>query len=350
MRLKRVTLLLFLPVFTFLALFLLMFGYFSRAVSTPFPGFQRTVEFIVHPGENVDQIGKRLEELGVIESSLIFRGYLFLNSSLANSIQAGEYLLEQPLSVKEIVELFQQGRFDVKFTLPEGLRLEEICQRLSQNSKVNFSPEEIFVAASNIDFSFAFLKDLPPKTNLEGFLFPDTYIVPKDSEPREVVDIMLTNFEKKFNQDFLRATSEKGLSLYETVTLASIVEREVKFSSDRPLVAGILLKRLENGWALEADATVQYAKANLYCNLEYECNWWPQEITQEDLEIDSLYNTRKNPGLPPGPICNPGIESLKAVLNPQESPYWYYLSDNEGKIHYSKTLEEHNQKRIIYLY
>lgn len=137
----------------------------------------------------------------------------------------------------------------------------------------------------------------------------------------------------------------------EVLILASIVEREVKFNNDRPIVAGILLKRLEKNWPLQADATVQYAIASAKCKgKSAKCgNWWPKNLTREDLKIKSPYNTYLYPGLPPGPICNPGLAAIEAVLNPVGSEYWFYLSDEEGKMHYAKTAEEHEENISKYL-
>ena len=162
---------------------------------------------------------------------------------------------------------------------------------------------------------------------------------------------MRENFDKKYaglTQD------SGGLTQDEIVTFASIVEREVAKEEDRKKVAGILIKRWRNGWPLEADATVQYAKVNVKCQmLEVKgmksCQWWPEELTDSDLKLDSPYNTRQNVGLPPTPISNPGLSALKAVAAPQQTPYWYYLTDDNGVTHYSKTLAEHNANIARYL-
>jgi UPF0755 protein len=180
---------------------------------------------------------------------------------------------------------------------------------------------------------------------MEGFLFPDTYLFPKDVSASVVVSKMRSTFDQKFGTN----TGNSGLDLNELVILASIIERETVTPEERPIVAGIYLKRLQAGWTLDADATIQYAVASLECKNKIECKWWKRSLTAQDLEIKSPFNTYRNAGLPPNPICNPGLSSLTAVSNPQDSPYWFYLHDNNGKIHYAKTLEEHNMNVNKYL-
>ena len=179
----------------------------------------------------------------------------------------------------------------------------------------------------------------------EGYLFPDTYFVPFQATAVDLVRLMKDTFKER--TDGLEAEAElNGLKPLEWLTLASIVEREVKFDEDRPIVAGILKKRWQNDWPIEADATVQYA---LYNEKKGGSDFWSEEITATDLEIDSPYNTRKNRGLPPGPICNPGLAALKAAAEPAVTEFWYYLSDRTGKMYYAATLEEHNRNAALYL-
>lgn len=175
---------------------------------------------------------------------------------------------------------------------------------------------------------------------LEGYLFPDTYFVSQETTAEELVKMMRENFEKKVGQPNL-----SGITFAQVVNIASIVEREALLVEDKPIVAGILIKRFLNGWPLQADATVQYA-------LGYqsdEGSWWKKHLTEEDLEIDSPYNTYKNPGLPPAPVCNPGLDSLEAAINPTETDYWYYVSDSEGRMRFARTNEEHNENTLKYV-
>ena len=160
---------------------------------------------------------------------------------------------------------------------------------------------------------------------------------------------MFDNFNKKADSGLQQKFSDQGLTTDRAVIIASIVEREAKFDKDRPLIAGILVKRFRNDWLLEADATTQFAKANQLCQGTLSCDWWPNTLTDEDLNINSPYNTRLIAGLPPTPICSPGLKSLTAIAEPQDSPYWYYLSDKQGNTHYSISYEEHLLKIARYL-
>ena len=207
---------------------------------------------------------------------------------------------------------------------PEGWRREEFGQRLAANLE-----------------EFDYQEFLNLTKNLEGYLFPDTYLVPKEASPTAVLKIFQQNFEKKFSSDLEKAAQEKGLTQKQVLILASIVEREAGDDKDRPLIAGILLKRWLQGWPLQADATAQYVVGE-------ENDWWPQVI-KRDLQINSSFNTYQYAGLPPAPICNPGLASIEAVIYPQESDYWFYLSDSSGAVHYAKTNEEHSRNIERYL-
>ncbi len=175
--------------------------------------------------------------------------------------------------------------------------------------------------------------------------------MPRNSSTEDLVGVIKKTFDEKVGQELREQSAGTALSFQDVVILASIIEREVRSDMDRPKVAGILIKRLKNGRPLEADATVQYAVANVSCgrgNLDCDA-WWPKQLTRSDLDLDNPYNTRKNRGLPPGPICSPSLSSLEAVINYEESSYWFYLSDEEGDTHYSETLDEHQEKVLKYL-
>ena len=177
---------------------------------------------------------------------------------------------------------------------------------------------------------------------LEGYLFPDTYFVSTETTAEELVRMMRENFENKIERDTIEL---KGITFEDLVIIASMVEREGAAVEDKPVVAGVLFNRLLNNWPLQVDATVQYA-------LGYqgeEDGWWKKSVTFEDLEVDSPYNTYKNPGLPPAPICNPGLASLEAAFNPAETDYWYYVSDSEGRMHFAETIEQHNENVAKYV-
>ena len=330
--------------------------YYRFQIYTPIDSLSKqTVNFVISTGENGALVGKRLAEFDLIRSSLAFRIFLRLNQLAGGAIQAGKYELSPAMNLSEIVEKFKHGTFDVKITIPEGLRIEQIAgSAISYQLSAISSPKDFLVEANVKNFSYEFLKDSPDDASLEGFLFPDTYFIPKDISAHDLIGLMLTNFGEKFDTNLREDLKKQNLNIFEAVIFASIVEREAQKQEDRPLVAGILIKRYKNAWPLEADATTQYAKANQqFNNLTIkqlnDFNWWPKELTEEDLKIDSPYNTRKYPGLPPGPIANPGLASIKAIVYPKESDFWYYVSDEKGSIYYSITYDEHLIKVAQYV-
>jgi len=193
------------------------------------------------------------------------------------------------------------------------LRHEEIASKFKQALKKDSLFEEEFIEKSS---------------DKEGYLFPDTYLFPKTATTEKIIEKMTSTFEEKVGYDIT----------YEQLIIASIIERETKGQEEKPVVAGIIFKRLKNNWPLQVDASLQYVNGN-----------WKQ-ISPSDKEINSLYNTYKYQGLPPGPICNPGLSSIEAVINPLDSEYWYYLHEDNGVIHYASSLEDHNANIRKYLY
>ena len=291
--------------------------------------------FVVPKGTTGEEIASRLEKEGLIRSASVF-GWLLKRTNLQKQIQPGDFRLSATMSAYQIA-LELTSPLDIWVTTLEGWRVEEIADYIISNFQFlisNFRKDD-------------FLAEAKP---LEGFLFPDTYLVPKTASASAIIKILSDNFTQRVDEDLREEMLKKGWTLYEVINLASIVEREARLDEDRPIVAGILIKRLKSGMPLQADATVQYAKSTANCPLSTTaCDWWPKEITQTDLKMDSPYNTRKFSGLPPTPICNPGLASIKAVVFPKETEYWYYLSDKEGQMHYAVTLEDHNQNINTFL-
>lgn len=283
------------------------------------------VDFVIKPGEKVYEIAEHLRQAKLINSAALFKIYVKLNN-FSGKLQAGSYKIAGDLSLVKAVNLLQHGTFDVRLTFPEGWRREEMVEYLSQTFSRN-NPN-----FSTTDF-------LSQSKYLEGYLFPDTYVVPFDIKTAELISLMRSNFDKRVDNKIKSDLEKLGLSLKDAVIMASIVERESNNDKDRPVIGGILLKRLKSGWPLETDATVQYALESN--NHKDGGDWWPKELSADDLTIDSPYNTRKNQGLPPGPISNPGLLSIKAVVYSLETPYWFYLTDKNGLTHYAKTLQEH---------
>lgn len=286
---------------------------------------------VIQQGEGTSAIAERLYQEKLINSATLFKIYTRF-SGLGANIQAGEYTIPSGLSLVEVVSTLQHGTFDTKATFIEGWRREEMAEYLA---KVMKRPE---------------LKDefLHESVGLEGYLFPDTYTFPAKIKAAEVVAKMRENFDKRVTSALRQELARAGLSLNQAVIFASLIEREVANDEDRPEVAAILVKRWRADWPMEADATVQYALASVGIKPS-QADWWPKTLSADDLKIDSPYNTRLHKGLPPAPICNPGLKSLESLTKMPTTDFWFYLSDKDGKMHYAKTLEEHNELVKKYL-
>ena len=316
-------------VFLVIACFLLLVsGYWWLRATSPLCSADcQNKIFIINKGEGSGEVAQRLEQEKLIRSSLAFQ-LLVTKLGISRQIQAGDFRLNPGMSPEEIAQELTLGTLDRWLTLIEGWRREQMAEEIA----AELEGEEGFFYQSEF---FELTK------NLEGKLFPDTYLIPKEADAQKVVNYLTTNFDKKTNDLDINQ---------QTLILASIVEREAKFPEDRPIIAGILLNRLRKGMPLQVDATVQYAKANKECTLEnLGCEWWSKSLSKQDKQINSPYNTYLYIGLPPTPICNPGLASIKAALNPQETDYWFYLSDGQGYTHYARTLEEHNDNIEKYL-
>ena len=328
-------------IFIFLGLAVLTCGfiylYYQAAITRKNYDGQGEAEFVITPGQHVYEIADNLKEARLINSASAFKIFVKLNN-LSSKLQAGYYHIPRDISLKDLVYILQHGKFDLKLTFPEGWRREQMAYYSSkQLGRDSFYQE--------------FLKE---SENAEGYLFPETYIVPRDITAKELVTVMRGTFDKKYTEASLSMGEKDGLTKKEIVTLASVLEREASRDEDRPIIAGILLKRLKNDWALEADATVQYAQASRqltaisFVKLE-NFEFWSGEITIDALKADSPYNTRLHRGLPPTPICNPGMLSIQAVFKSVETPYWFYLTGTDGVTRYAATLAEHNRNIDQYL-
>ena len=275
--------------------------------------------FVIKKGEGeLSLITKRLASEDLIRNKLVFFT-IALQKGIERKIQAGDFKLSKNMTAQEIADTLTHGTADEWVTIVEGLRKEEVAQKLTEQ----FTLSEI-----------SFIEQAK-----EGQLFPDTYRIPKTASVETIIKIMESNFQTKMAEARQQYPFEKR-SDKEILILASLIEREAKFADDRRLIADIILKRAQSDRPLQLDATIQYG-------LGYqrkEKTWWKKELALEDLKVDNTYNTYERKGLPPAPICNPGLDSLKAALaaNPK-TPFWYYVSDKNGRIHAAKTLEEHNE-------
>jgi len=330
--------------------------------------YQIEKTFVIKKGEGTREIAFNLEKEGLIQWGPLFRLYA-LSKGTSGNLQAGEYLLSPSMTVPEIAEKFIEGETTKeKITIIEGWNLRNIGWYFE--NKGMFQAEELFElvgfplvdysrpegarlapggpseAASSIDLprpkdfsaDFSFLEDKPEILGLEGYLFPDTYELNKGESLEDIVRKILYNFDKKLAPESRKDVKNQEKSIFEIVSMASLIEKEVRSLEDKKMVSGILWKRLKAGMPLQVDATIAYITGKQ-----------TTKISADETRIDSPYNTYKYPGLPLGPICNPGLESILASIYPEDSEYWYYLSTPEGQTIFSKTLEEHNIAKAKYL-
>ena len=337
-------------------LFLILVGfsvfYFWGIYLPQNPSSEKEVIFNIEKGQGSKEIAFNLKKEGLIKSTILFRIYAF-NRGAAGNLQAGAYSLSPTMNVPQIIEKLAKGEvIKEKIIIIEGWNLRDIGWYFEGRGM--FQAEELFelVGFPMIDYSkttdlpqpkdfsqeFEFLRDKPQNLGLEGYLFPDTYEMAKEATLEEIVKKMLNNFDKKFTPELREKVETQGKSIFEIITMASLIEKEVQTYEDKKLISGILWKRLKIGMPLQVDATITYITGKK-----------TTKVSIEETQIDSPYNTYKCRGLPLGPICNPGLESITAALYPEDSDYWYYLSTPDGETIFSKTLEEHNYAKSKYL-
>lgn len=308
--------------------------------------------FLIEKGQSLFQIASSLENQDLIKSKFSFTFYVFLKGK-QDSLQAGEYSLNPSMSIADISQKIVLGDIAKEtITIPEGWNLRDIAWYFE--NKGMFMAEELFelVGFPLIDYSkstdlpspkdfsqdYDFLIDKPNILNLEGYLFPDTYEINRGDSLEEIVRKMLDNFGEKLTQELRDEISNQGKTIFEIVTMASLLEKEVRTLEDKKIVAGVLWKRLKSNIPLQVDATIIYITGKKTI-----------QVLIEETKIDSPYNTYKYRGLPLGPISNPGLESILASMYSESSDYWYYLSTLEGETIFSRTLEEHNIAKAKYL-
>lgn len=312
------------------------FFYFSNQVYYSHGTAEKAVTFEIQKGENAWEVGKKAEEAGIIKSQFYFVYYLW-RESLVHNLMAGKYEIASSLSIPEIAVLTTRGEKEsaqIKITFPEGWNISEMAERLQKNG---FSKEEFLKFSQNppqeIRDEFNFL---PKSGSLEGYLFPDTYYFAKDAKTENIIAKMLENFNLKLNKELRGEISRQEKDIHEIVKMASIIEGEVRTQEDRKIVSGIFWKRIESGRPLQSCATLAYV---LGVN--------KKQYSYDDTRVESPYNTYLNVGLPPGPISNPGLESIKASVYPTKTNFEYFLSDSEtGKTVFSKTIDEHNLNKV----
>jgi len=341
-------------IFAVVVSLILLFAVIFVWQSVYLPKDERSKEeilFIIEPGQRVREIAFNLESRGLIKDDLTFKIYAALSDDGRN-LKAGAYNLSPSMTIPEIVAKIGKGEIiKDQITIIEGWNLRDIG-RFFEDRKM-FQPEELFEMTCFTlygycqepeksrymeDFrqDFDFLEDKPKNVGLEGYLFPDTYEIKKGEDLERIVRRMLQNFDKKLTPELREEIKKQGKTIFEIITMASLIEKEVRSLEDKKLVSGLLWRRMEIGMPLQVDATIAY-----FIGGE---GWTFQEMRREigrGIVIDSPYNTYKYRGLPLGPISNPGLKSIIAAVYPEDSNFLYYLSTPEGKTIFSETLTEH---------
>jgi UPF0755 protein len=294
--------------------------------------------FTVRKGESASQIAERLQEDGLVTSALAFR-LRARSEGLDVNFQVGDYDLAPSMRPSEIMEALQHGRLaGSALTIPEGWRLAQIADQVEASRPGSRADFLQFVLSGRADLPS--LADRPQGSSLEGYLFPDTYQLDADTSMQKLVDAMLRNFGQKVGPEHIARARAKGLSVHQLVTIASIVEREARLPGERTLIAAVYLNRLRQNMLLQADPTVQYALHPSSAGAG-EAGYWKSVLTGADLRVDSPYNTYQRRGLPPGPICSPGLGSIDAVLDAGPSDLLYFVARPDGSHLFATTLAEH---------
>lgn len=300
-------------------------------------------------GESVPDIAERLERDAVVRHAGMFT-FLLRWEKLDTRLTPGTYVVRPPVTLARVVATLgiPEERQERTITILPGWDVRDIAERMEQEGIAVATDvfrvlgEPVVLGApkdppTGIDADF--LANKPSTAGFEGYLAPETYRIFADATFREIATKLINQRAEELDSDLRRAIVASGHTLHEILTMASIVEREARRDEDRPKVADIFWRRLELGWALQADSTVHYAvgkKGDVF-------------TTRDDRALDSPWNTYKYPGLPPGPIANPGMASIHAAVFPEGNPYWFFLTTSEGEVKYARTLDEHNLNRARFL-
>jgi UPF0755 protein len=322
---------------SFLRLFLVLVGvgaaafvYLSIRFEKPYKGYDGPEQFVEIPaGAPIAEISRRLVDAGVVSDRAALRYALWMTGE-GRRLQAGEYRFDRPMRPIEVVQKLARGDVFVQpITFPEGLTIREMG---ALYEKTGSGTAAAFIRAADRTELIAHLD--PQARDLEGYLFPDTYTLPRSATVERLIELMVERFEKAFDETLRAEAVARGLGTRQVVTLASLIEKETAKAEERPLVAAVYANRLKIGMGLQCDPTVIYALQR--------AGRFTGNLRREDLLFDSPYNTYRYAGLPPGPIASPGRASLEAALRPADVPYIYFVSRNDGSHAFAATLEEHN--------
>lgn len=314
------------------------FLYISSLDKALDPEAKDTKVFTIESGQTTYDIGNNLEKEGLIKSASKFKIYSKIKG-VGSKFQAGTYAVSPAMKLSEITKMFVSGKVSTAtITIPEGYTTVQIAKALDESGVVTY--DEFMEEVRNGKFDFDFVPEPDGQDNrLEGYLYPDTYSVPMDADAHTIIEIMLETFDKKYKEEIAPLAKKKKMSMKEVVTVASLIERECQVDSEREKIASVIYNRLDKGMELQLCSTIQYLLGE------------PKEfLLYSDLEIDSPYNTYKNAGLPPGPIASPGIECLKAAVEPADTNYLYFVLDPklDGSHRFSSDAEKFEKDKAAY--
>jgi UPF0755 protein len=301
-----------------------------KQLHEPYQGYTGPEQFVtIRQGASSSEIGRQLATAQVVRDPGLFRAALWWTGR-GRSLKAGEYRFDHALTPLEVLDVLARGDvYTLRLTFPEGLSIDEMAKLYESHG---FGKGSDFVAAAR---NVKRIRDLDGKaSDLEGYLFPETYSLPRQIPAARLVDLMVDRFLAVYDDKMRARASAGGLTTRQALTLASLIEKETGTPEERPLVAAVYRNRMKIGMPMQADPTVVYALSKAH---RYDGN-----IRREDLSLDSPYNTYRYPGLPPGPIAAPGKASLEAALMPADVPYLYFVSRNDGSHVFARTLDEHN--------
>ena len=305
------------------------------------------VRFTISQGDLPTDVAARLENQGLVKSADLFLN-LVKYEKVGTKIQAGEYVLRKTMTVDEIIDAVQHGLAKmITVTIRPGWRAEEIADYLATLGLKNYNKDRFLKLVREGKFDYAFLKDRPKtaSSSLEGFLFPESYNVPFDITNDALITLMLDTFGQRVTDKMRQEIAAQKMTILEALTLASIIEREAVVANERPIIASVFLNRIKKKMFLQSDSTAQYALGYQSASKQ----WWKSPVTIDELGgVNSPYNTYRNAGLPPGPICNPSLASIVAAAEPAQTEYLYFFAKGDGTHAFAKTFEEHQQNQQKY--
>lgn len=317
----------------------------ARSVSTGHSDDDTIIPFTVESGWGVKKISAELKSQDLIGSTFVFETYVWVEQ-VSDSLQAGSYELAKSMSIKDIVQVLSGGQTlsnerVIKFT--EGWTSEDIADYLNEQGVVSKAAYLADVATTDSrtiipDTTYSILQSKPAGADLEGYLYPDTYRIFKNATAADIIKRQLDALEASIDDELAAAIADSGHTFYEILTMASVLEKEVRTSRDRAIAADIFWRRIDAGIALQSDATINY--------ITHKGDTTP---SLDDLDVSSPYNTYQNKGLPPGPISNPSLSAIRAAAEPEPNVYWYFLTKPDGTTVFSKNYEEHLENKAKYL-